>query len=80
MNADQILALISTISTVIIKAAPLVMQAEQNAEPFAEAIVDMIKGNEVTDADIDTLLAKANAISAKIQAPDFIPPQQADDI
>lgn len=80
MDAASIAALISAISNVITVAAPLVIQAEQNAQPFAEAIVNMFKGTNLTDADIDNLIAKANALSAQIQDPNFIAPAQPDDV
>ena len=80
MTADQILAAIEAVTKVIVATAPLVIQAEQNAKPFAEAIVNAFKGTNFTDDDIDALLAKANALSAIIQSPDFVPPKQDDDI
>lgn len=80
MDAAAIAALITAISNVITVAAPLVIQAEQNAQPFAAAIVNMFKGTNLTADDIKDLLAKANALSAQIQDPTFIAPAQSDDV
>jgi len=80
MEAATIVQIISAVSNLIVTAAPIVIKAEQNAKPFAEAIVNMFKGSELTQADIDNLIAQANALSAQIQSPDFVPPQQADDV
>jgi len=80
MDAATILAAINAISNLIITAAPLVIQAEQNAKPFAEAIVNMFKGGNLTQEDIDNLLAQVNALSAQIQDTSFVPPAQFDDI
>lgn len=80
MDAAAIAALITAVSNVITVAAPLVIQAEQNAKPFAQAIVNMFKGTNLTDDDINALIAKANALSAQIQDPNFIAPAQPDDV
>ena len=80
MDAVAIINAINAISNLIITAAPLVLQAEQNAKPFAEAIVNMFKGGNLTQADIDNLMAQVNALSAQIQNPNFVPPEQSDDI
>lgn len=80
MDAVTIAQAINAIANLIVTAAPLVMQAEKNAKPFAEAIVNMIKGSDLTQADIDNLIAQANTLSAQIQSPDFIPPKQVDDV
>lgn len=80
MEAATIVQIISAVSNLIVTAAPIVIKAEQNAKPFAEAIVNMFKGSELTQADIDNLIAQANALSAQIQSSDFVPPQQADDV
>lgn len=68
MDAVAIAALINTIANVIIIAAPLVIKAEQNAAPFAQAIADLFKGTHFTDAQVAELLAKSNALSLQIQA------------
>lgn len=80
MDAATVIAAINAISNLIITAAPLVIKAEQNARPFAEAILNMFKGGNLTQEDIDNLLAQVNALSAQIQSEAFIPPAQPDDV
>lgn len=80
MDAVAIINAINAISNLIVTAAPLVLQAEQNAKPFATAIVNMFKGGNLTQEDIDNLVAQVNALSAQIQSPNFVPPAQSDDV
>jgi hypothetical protein len=78
MDAAAIAALINTIANVITIAAPLVIKAEQNAQPFAAAIADLFKGTHFTDEQITELLAKSNALSLQIQA--VLPPEDEQDV
>lgn len=74
---EQILAAGIQILTI---AAPLVMQAEQNAEPFVKELYGLFTGTNLTTADVTASLARMNALSAQIQDPNFIPPLQSDDV
>jgi len=78
MDAVAIASLINTIANVITIAAPLVIKAEQNAQPFAQAIAELFKGTHFTDAEIAELLAKSNALSLQIQA--ALPPEDEQDV
>ena len=78
MDATAIASLIGTIANVITIAAPLVIKAEENAQPFAEAIADLFKGTHFTDEQVTELLAKSNALSLQIQA--ALPPEDDQDV
>ena len=80
MEAAVIVGAVTAIANLIVTTAPLVIEAKENATPFAEAIVKMFKGTNLTQEDIDNLLAQANALSTQIQSPAFIPPEQPDDV
>lgn len=80
MDAALVVSAVTAIANLLVTAAPLVIEAEKNAKPFAEAIVKMFKGTDLTQEDIDNLLAQANALSTQIQSPAFIPPEQPDDV
>lgn len=80
MDAAAIATIINAISNVIVVAAPVVIDGAVKAQPFAKAIYDMFRGLDLTDEQINELLARANALSNQIQSPDFIPPEQSDDV
>jgi hypothetical protein len=80
MDLAAIATIIGAIANIITIAAPIVIKAEQNAEPFAKIIYGLMTGNNLTDADVDLALAQANALSAEIQGAEFIPPAQPDDV
>lgn len=80
MDATAVATIINAIANVITVAAPVVIDGAVKAEPFAEAIFNMFKGANLTDDQITSLLASANALSAQIQDPNFIAPQQSDDV
>jgi hypothetical protein len=80
MDAASIETILAAIANIVTIAAPLVIQAEQNAAPFAKIIYGLFTGTNLTDGDVDAALAQANALSAQIQDPNFVAPIQADDV
>ena len=80
MDPVTVISIVNAVANLIVTAAPLFIEAEKNARPFAEAVVNVLKGHDLTQADIDNLLAQANALSNRIQSPDFIPVEQSDDV
>lgn len=75
MNAAAIaagLALAEQIVNAIVKVAPAITAGAISAAPYIKAIGGMISGGNATQADIDALLAMANADSADFQTP--LPP------
>lgn len=80
MDLAAVETIVAAIANIITIAAPIAIKAEQNAAPFAKIIYGLVTGTKLTDADVDNALAQANALSAQIQSPDFIPPLQTDDV
>lgn len=80
MELATIEAIVAAIAQIVTIAAPIVIKGVDNAKPFAEMIYGLVTGKNLTNADIDAVLAKANALSAVIQDPNFIAPKQDDDI
>lgn len=72
--------ILEAVATIVTTAAPIVMQGYSDGKDFAELIYRIVKGETITDAEIDEILAKANALSARIQSPNFIPPEKDDDL
>lgn len=65
--------LIEVVAAVIQKAVelgPTVIQGVEDAKPFALALIEMLgKGKVYTQAEIDALEAKIDALSAELQEP-----------
>lgn len=64
--------IITTIATVINEAVtlgPTVVKAVEDARPFAQLIYGLFTGSNVTQAQVDDLLAQLDALSAQLQAP-----------
>ena len=72
MDPTVALNLATSIVEAIIKIAPLVEQGVIDSLPYAQAIAGMIQGTNATQAQIDSLLAMANAASASFDTP--LPP------
>lgn len=80
MDLASVEMIIKAIADIVTIAAPIAIQAEQNIEPFAKEIYGLATGTNLTNDDLDASLARANALSVQIQAPDFVPPKQDDDV
>lgn len=72
MDPTAALSLATGIVEAIIKIAPLVEQGVVDSLPYAQAIAGMIQGTNATQAQIDSLMAMANAASSAFDAP--LPP------
>lgn len=73
-NMDPI-TIISTILGVI-NVASKAIEFGKDAAPFIKAIIDQFEGkspSEITQADLDALEAKVDALSAELQMP--LPPE-----
>lgn len=68
-EAEAVIATVETIVTAIIKVAPLVEQGIADAKPYVEALVGLIKGNNVTQDQLDQAVASVLALSAEFQKP-----------
>jgi hypothetical protein len=80
MEAATVEAILTAVAQIITIAAPIVVKGVENAAPFAQMIYGLVTGTNLTNDDIDAVLAKANALSAQIQDPNFIAPKQDDDV
>ena len=56
MEAAVIVGAVTAIANLIVTAAPLVIEAKENAKPFAEAIVNMLKGSVISPQTSRTFL------------------------
>lgn len=74
----QIIAIIAAAIKSAVDLGPLVIKGIEDAEPFAEAIVNHILGKEPSEVDVERLEARLADISAQLQA--ALPPEQEDDI
>lgn len=63
------IALAQTIVNAIVAEAPAIIADITASKPYVEAIAGMIQGTNATQAEIDTLLAAANIVSASVQQP-----------
>lgn len=80
MDAATIEEILAAGVQIITIAAPLIMQTEQNAEPFVKELYGLFTGTNLTVNDVNASLARVNALSAQIQDPSFITPVQSDDV
>jgi hypothetical protein len=65
-------AVATSIVEAIVKLAPAIEQGIASSTPFVQAISGLITGTNATQAQIDALLAAANAASAQFESP--LPP------
>jgi hypothetical protein len=72
MNPAAIIAAIESVLSTVVSIAPILIQAEKDLSPFAEAIYGIMAGTNVTDAQLATLKAQVQALSDELQVP--LPP------
>lgn len=72
MEYAAIIAAISAALKGIVDLGPGIIKLEQDAEPFAIALYNMVKGAKVTQAQLDEGMARIGALSAQLQVP--LPP------
>lgn len=80
MDLASVESVLAAVAQIVVIAAPIVQKAVENAEPFAKIIYGLVTGTNLTDDDVTAALAQANALSAQIQAPGFVPDAQDDDV
>lgn len=80
MDLATVETIVAAIAQIITVAAPIIKTGVADATPFAEMIYGVVTGTNLTNSDIDAVLAKANALSAQIQNPNFIAQLQSDDV
>lgn len=73
MDPLSIIATIEGILSTVVKVAPVIESGVASITPFAEAIYNnLVKGNAITQAQLDALEAEVDTKAAEIQAP--LPP------
>ena len=72
MNAAAVIAAIQSVLSTVVAIAPVIIQAERDLAPFAEAIYGLMAGTNVTAEQLATLEAKVQALSDTLQTP--LPP------
>ena len=74
MDAVAIINAIAAAVKVAVDVGPSVIKAVEDAEPFATAIYDLIvKGTQITQADLDALEAKVDELADELLEP--LPPE-----
>lgn len=74
MDASKVIETIANILKTVNELAPTVIQTVQDAKPLAESIYNVvIKGNKVTDEELEALEAHVMALSDELQEP--LPPE-----
>ncbi len=72
MDATAVIAAISAVIQAAVKLGPSVIQLEQDAQPFAQAIYGMFTGTNVTPEQLAALEAKIDDLVAQLEVP--LPP------
>ena len=71
-SAAQIIAALSTVIKEAVDIGPTVIKLVSDAEPFAQQIFNMFNGTQITQAQLDALVADAKSLSDQLMAP--LPP------
>lgn len=69
MDPTTIIATIASVINEAVTLGPTVVKAVEDAEPFAQLIYGLFEGTNVTQAQIDTLVANLAVLSAQLQVP-----------
>lgn len=69
MNAAAIIAAIAQGIKLAVDVGPSVIKGIEDAKPFAEAIYNTLKGENVTEEDLAALEARLAALSAQLHTP-----------
>lgn len=71
METSAIIATISAVIKAAVDLTPLIISTVEDAKPFAEEIVKLLSGGstKITQADLDALEARVDALSAQLQVP-----------
>lgn len=73
----SILTTVLTVIEMLVKAAPVVIQAGADLKPFAIALYQQLSGGQLTEAQRVDLEAKVDALFARLEEP--LPPAQPGD-
>lgn len=68
MDAAAIAAIVAAVIKTAVDLGPTIIKGVEEAKPFAEQIVALIGGQNVTQDQLDELLANVQALSKELQA------------
>lgn len=71
-SIEAVAATVEAIISAAIRAAPAIERGVATAAPYVDALVGLVSGNEVTQADLDAAVASVKAQSDRFQEP--LPP------
>lgn len=74
MNTTEIINIIALVISEAVKLGPVVIKTTEDAAPFAKAIYGLFTGTNVTQAQLDELVAKIKNLSNELQKP--LPPEE----
>lgn len=70
VTAAVVLEIVASVIQKAVELGPTVIQSVDDAKPFAQALIEMLaKGKTYSEAEIDALEAKIDALSAQLQEP-----------
>lgn len=69
VDIGQIITTATTIINAVVAAAPAIEQGAADISPYIKAIVGLATGQNVTQEQIDEIIAQVNASSAEFQEP-----------
>ena len=69
MDTAAIISVVAAAVKAAVDLTPAVIKTVQDAEPFAAAIVNAIRGDNITQDQLDELEAKISDLSAQLQQP-----------
>lgn len=75
MDSITVIETIAKIIKIAVDLTPTVIKTIEDAKPFAEALYKTIKGNGVTQDDLDALEDRITILSQQLQLP--LPPEDA---
>lgn len=74
----EIIGMVATVIKQAVDLGPIVIKAASDAKPFAEVIVNALRGKTITQDDLTAIEQQIAVLSAQLQQP--LPPEQPDDI
>ncbi len=73
LETIEVLMAIAKVIKTAVDLTPAIIKGVDDAKPFAQAIVEVLKGQQITDDQLADLEAKITALSNQLQQP--LPPE-----
>lgn len=74
LETVEVLMAIARVIKTAVDLTPNIIKAVDDAKPFAQAIIEVLKGQQITDDQLADLEAKITALSNQLQKP--LPPEE----